>query len=225
MEATVRMSLDSPNYGTLDRFWPPAVLAQWQQLRDQLWQVHQTFWQMNSGDVQGVFDQISGSVDGTGIKYFHANSKQADSQAIGVDSVAIGPVALAAGVGSVAEGLGSTAWNDNSIAIGNGAVAGISGDPTRISTIAIGNQATASAQNSMAIGDGSKASGPQATAIGSNAKATAAQSPPSPCRATGNLPPASVRAANRKTMTPPSASGTSSPAQSWPASSGPSRRP
>ena len=29
----------------------------WAALRDQLWQVHQTFWQMNAGDAQLIFDQ------------------------------------------------------------------------------------------------------------------------------------------------------------------------
>ncbi|WP_158884389.1 ESPR-type extended signal peptide-containing protein [Rhodanobacter sp. L36] len=127
-------------------------------------------------EVGNIGTALNNINSGSGIKYFRANSALADASAAGTNSVAIGPTAVAAGTASVAEGLGSTAWNDNSIAIGNGATAGISGDPTRISTIAIGNQSVASAQNSMAIGDGSKASGPQATAIGSNAQATSAQS-------------------------------------------------
>ena len=43
--------------GTLARDWPPPVLPMWSTLRDQLWQVHQAFWQMNAGDAQLVFDQ------------------------------------------------------------------------------------------------------------------------------------------------------------------------
>jgi hypothetical protein len=43
--------------GTLARDWPAPVLPMWSALRDQLWQVHQTFWQMNAGDAQQVFDQ------------------------------------------------------------------------------------------------------------------------------------------------------------------------
>ncbi|SFE00003.1 Head domain of trimeric autotransporter adhesin, partial [Variovorax sp. NFACC26] len=45
---------------------------------------------------------------GAGIKYFHANSTQPDSQALGTDSVAIGPNAVANNAGAVALGSGST---------------------------------------------------------------------------------------------------------------------
>jgi hypothetical protein len=41
--------------GTLDRHWPPSVLQQWLELREQLWQVHQNFWRMNE-DSQAIFD-------------------------------------------------------------------------------------------------------------------------------------------------------------------------
>ena len=43
--------------GTLARDWPAPVLPMWSALRDQLWQVHQTFWQMNAGDAKAIFDQ------------------------------------------------------------------------------------------------------------------------------------------------------------------------
>jgi hypothetical protein len=42
---------------TLKSDWPEGVLANWETLRDQLWQVHQSFWQMNDGDSQRIFDQ------------------------------------------------------------------------------------------------------------------------------------------------------------------------
>jgi hypothetical protein len=45
--------------GTLKRHWPEGVLAQWQVLRDQLWQVHQPFWNMNAADSQAIFDRQS----------------------------------------------------------------------------------------------------------------------------------------------------------------------
>ncbi|MBZ9922726.1 calcium-binding protein, partial [Mesorhizobium sp. BR1-1-7] len=45
---------------------------------------------------------------GGGIKYFHANSILADSQALGADSVAVGPNAVANNAGDVAIGLNST---------------------------------------------------------------------------------------------------------------------
>lgn len=43
--------------GTLKRHWPEGVLEQWEVLRDQLWQAHQTFWSMNAADSQVIFDQ------------------------------------------------------------------------------------------------------------------------------------------------------------------------
>ena len=51
---------------------------------------------------------ISNDINGDGIKYFHANSTLADSQALGTDSVAIGPTAVANNAGDVALGSGST---------------------------------------------------------------------------------------------------------------------
>ncbi|MEP6906400.1 MAG: YadA-like family protein [Pseudoxanthomonas sp.] len=97
----------------------------------------------------------------TGTKYFQANSTGAGSIALGADSIAAG--------------VNSQAISANSIAVGNGAIAGDPSDLTRISEVAIGNNAKASAQNTIAIGDGSLASGPQSTAVGSGAQATAAQ--------------------------------------------------
>jgi hypothetical protein len=40
--------------GTLARDWLAPVLPMWSALRDQLWQVHQTFWQLNAGDAQKI---------------------------------------------------------------------------------------------------------------------------------------------------------------------------
>ena len=45
--------------GTLKRHWPEPVLAQWQVLRQQLWQVHQPCWNMNAADSQAIFDRQS----------------------------------------------------------------------------------------------------------------------------------------------------------------------
>ncbi|MBR8278815.1 YadA-like family protein, partial [Burkholderia cenocepacia] len=56
--------------------------------------------------VHNVGDALS-SINSQGIKYFHANSTGADSQALGTDSVAIGPNAIARNMGDVALGLGS----------------------------------------------------------------------------------------------------------------------
>nr|WP_263864232.1 hypothetical protein [Variovorax sp. 38R] len=74
---------------------------------------------------------------GGGIKYFHANSKAADSNAAGAESVAIGPNAVALG--------------NNAIATGNGAQAKAAG------SIALGANSTASTANSVALGDGAVA--------------------------------------------------------------------
>lgn len=49
--------------GTLLRHWPPAVLARWQRLREELWQVHQPFWALNGGDSQRIFDQQRAPVE------------------------------------------------------------------------------------------------------------------------------------------------------------------
>lgn len=43
--------------GTLQRDWPADVLPKWAALRDQLWQVHQVFWQLNEGDSKVIFEQ------------------------------------------------------------------------------------------------------------------------------------------------------------------------
>jgi len=114
-------------------------------------------------------------VDGAGVKYFHANSTLADSQAIGEDSVAIGPesvanadASLAAGKGAVvgvgangaiAQGEGATVAEnaEAAIAIGQGAQAGKDGvDPSRagVAAVAIGRNAQSNGAGSIAIGDG-----------------------------------------------------------------------
>jgi hypothetical protein len=43
--------------GTLQRHWPAPVLERWLVLRETLWQVHQTFWDLNRADSQTIFDQ------------------------------------------------------------------------------------------------------------------------------------------------------------------------
>jgi autotransporter adhesin len=107
-------------------------------------------------------NQTINTINLTGTKYFQANSTGTGSSALGADAVAVG--------------VNSRAISTNSIAIGNGAIAGDPTDLTRISEVALGNNAIASAQNTIAVGDGSLASGPQSTAVGSGAKATSAQS-------------------------------------------------
>src|SRR5690606_12154369 len=73
--------------------------------------------------------QISGLLldeGATGVRYFHANSEAADSEAIGEESVAIGPQTKAEGVSSLAAGDGAvtTESAEGAIALGQGAKAG-----------------------------------------------------------------------------------------------------
>ncbi|VEC00516.1 Adhesin yadA precursor [Cedecea lapagei] len=86
--------------------------------------------------IEGSINNIS---NGGGVKYFHANSTQADSVASGANSVAIGSNAVASG--------------DGALASGNGAQASGAG------TVAVGNGATASADGSVALGQGSSDNG------------------------------------------------------------------
>nr|WP_272880966.1 YadA family autotransporter adhesin [Pseudomonas fragi] len=65
--------------------------------------------------------------NGTGIKYFHANSTLADSSATGVDSIAIGPQAQASAAQSFAAGAGALASSAGSLALGNLASVSVSG--------------------------------------------------------------------------------------------------
>ncbi|WP_224020046.1 YadA family autotransporter adhesin, partial [Burkholderia vietnamiensis] len=88
---------------------------------------------------------ISNINNGAGIKYFHANSTLADSQATGTDSIAVGPQALASATDSFAAGTGAQS--------------------TAANGMALGAQTTASIAGSVAIGSGSVAD--RAVAAGS----------------------------------------------------------
>ncbi|WP_198432583.1 YadA family autotransporter adhesin, partial [Burkholderia ubonensis] len=80
---------------------------------------------------------ISNINNGAGIKYFHANSTLADSQATGTDSIAVGPQAVANAADSFAAGTGAQS--------------------TAASAMALGAQTTASIAGGVAIGSGSVA--------------------------------------------------------------------
>ncbi|AMP05788.1 hep_Hag family protein [Collimonas pratensis] len=118
--------------------------------------------------------------NGGGIKYFHANSILADSQATGTDSVASGPLAVASGASASAYGNGASAAGVNSVAVGNQATA------SNIDATALGFNANASGRNSIALGSNAVAvgnvstnGGPAngfATAIGQSASATGSSS-------------------------------------------------
>ncbi|MFT4132322.1 beta strand repeat-containing protein, partial [Labrys sp. (in: a-proteobacteria)] len=117
--------------------------------------------------VQSVLDKIGGSINGGGIKYFHANSTEADSVASGDGAVAIGPKSVASGAKSIAAGNDANAGGASSVAVGNGAEA--SGNDS----IATGTQAKASGEGAIATGKNAEASGTGSTAMGSGSKATA----------------------------------------------------
>ncbi|RUT86165.1 calcium-binding protein, partial [Mesorhizobium sp. USDA-HM6] len=55
----------------------------------------------NTTDISNLSSSLTNINTGGGIKYFHANSVLADSQALGTDSVAIGPNAIANNAGDV----------------------------------------------------------------------------------------------------------------------------
>ncbi|CAO4136106.1 Autotransporter adhesin EhaG [Methylorubrum extorquens] len=61
----------------------------------------------NTTAITNLGDTITNINNGAGIKYFHANSALADSQALGTDSVAIGPNAVSDIGGGIALGAGS----------------------------------------------------------------------------------------------------------------------
>ncbi|MDF3201815.1 YadA-like family protein [Pseudomonas sp. 1912-s] len=105
------------------------------------------------GRVTTIEGNINNITNGGGVKYFHANSTQADSVASGTDSVAIGGNASASGNGAVASGTGAQASGTAAVASGNGAQA------TGAGAVAVGNGATASADGSVAVGQGSSDNG------------------------------------------------------------------
>ncbi|WP_241024363.1 YadA-like family protein [Burkholderia sp. Ac-20365] len=100
-----------------------------------------------------INNTVTNIVNGGGIKYFHANSSQADSLASGANSVAVGDRANSMGGSSVAVGDGATAVGAASVAIGNNA------------------KNAATANNSVAIG-GDSASGDKSVTIGNGANST-----------------------------------------------------
>jgi autotransporter adhesin len=72
--------------------------------------------------VDSIGSTVNNITTGGGIKYFHANSALADSNAVGTDSVAIGPVSTATGTNAVSVGNGANAANANDVALGAGSV-------------------------------------------------------------------------------------------------------
>ncbi|SIT43220.1 YadA domain-containing protein [Paraburkholderia piptadeniae] len=115
----------------------------------QLYQTNQDVANL-SGTVGNMSDTLNNMNDGNGLKYFHANSALADSQAGGVNSVAIGGNAQASTAGSVALGSNARTTGDNSVALGSGSLAdrantvsvGAGGAERQIVNVAAGTQNT-----------------------------------------------------------------------------------
>ena len=73
------------------------------------------------GNLTTINNQLTNINNGAGIKYFHANSTLADSQAVGTDSVAVGPEAVASTQDGIAIGHGAVAGaNAGDVALGSG---------------------------------------------------------------------------------------------------------
>ncbi|MGB6102992.1 MAG: YadA-like family protein [Pusillimonas sp.] len=109
-----------------------------------------------------------------GVRYFHASSAQADSEALGDQSIAIGPNTVAEGDNSFAAGDGASTTEpaEGAIALGQNAQAG--DDDYGVGAIAIGRDSIASDTGSVALGDGAQASAGNATALGASANASGA---------------------------------------------------
>jgi len=85
----------------------------------------------------GSLETFEGNINnGGGIKYFHTNSKLADSSATGADSVAVGGAAVASGANSVALGSNSVADRDNSVSVG------AAGKERQVTNVAAGTAST-----------------------------------------------------------------------------------
>ncbi|SEI25099.1 Head domain of trimeric autotransporter adhesin [Paraburkholderia hospita] len=103
-----------------------------------------------AGNVNNMSDTLNNLNDGGGLKYFHANSTLADSQAGGANSVAIGGNAQATTADSVALGSNARTTAANSVALGSGSLAdransvsvGAGGAERQIVNVAAGSQNT-----------------------------------------------------------------------------------
>ena len=97
---------------------------------------------VNGSQLYATNQAVNNIVGGGGIKYFHANSAAADSNAVGAESVAIGPQAVSQGAGSVAVGNGASATSSNGVALGAGSTAdraGMAGQTEKFSNVAVGS--------------------------------------------------------------------------------------
>ncbi|MDN3526240.1 YadA-like family protein [Halomonas sabkhae] len=105
-----------------------------------------------------------GSVIDTGTKYFHANSDQPDSLAVGEDSIAVGPTTVVNGDAGIGMGNGATVGQmaPGGTAIGDGA------EVMLADGMALGTESLSEAEQGVALGTGATVSHDQSVALGSN---------------------------------------------------------
>ncbi|WP_342235701.1 hypothetical protein, partial [Inquilinus sp. OTU3971] len=106
--------------------------------------------------VGAVNNSLTNINNGGGIKYFHANSTLADSQATGTDSVAVGPTAVASTQDSVAMGHGATAGaNAGDVALGAGSktAAAVGTSSASFNNFTLDNFAGANPTSTVSVGD------------------------------------------------------------------------
>jgi len=85
----------------------------------------------------GSLETFAGNINnGGGIKYFHTNSKLADSSATGTDSVAVGGAAVASANNAVALGSNSVADRANTVSVG------AAGKERQVTNVAAGTAST-----------------------------------------------------------------------------------
>ena len=121
---------------------------------------------VNGSQLYATNMAITNMQNGAGMKYFHANSRLADSAASGNESIAVGSMSVSSGEASIAIGHNSQATNDGAIAIGHNS------SSTGVNSIAIGTGALAT--GSVAVGVNAQA-GNGSAAFGDNAIALAPQ--------------------------------------------------
>jgi autotransporter adhesin len=102
-------------------------------------------------NVTSLSTAVSNIQNGAGIKYFHANSTAADSQATGTDSVAIGPLAVASGTTSLAAGDGAQAQATSALALGPQSTVSVTGG-VAIGSGSVSDRVVAPATGSIAAG-------------------------------------------------------------------------
>ncbi|AZE50352.1 hypothetical protein C4K04_4697 [Pseudomonas chlororaphis] len=98
------------------------------------------------GRVTTLESNINNNPNNGTVKYFHANSTQADSVASGTNSVAAGAGSVASGNNSAALGTNAQATGANAVAIGTGARA------TANNSTALGTNSVTNRENSVSVG-------------------------------------------------------------------------